>query len=211
MARTSAVVVAGGRGDRFGAPKQFSTVAGARLVDHAVAAAAAVCNEVVLVLPPGVDWDGPAVQAVVAGGATRSESVRAGLSAVAADTEIVVVHDAARPLARPELFELVIDAVRAGADAAIPALEVVDTLKRVDGDRVVGTVERDMLVAVQTPQAFRVAALRAAHEDGGNATDDAALVEASGGTVVIVAGDPRNLKVTTMADLMLAETLLEAQ
>lgn len=205
------MVVAGGRGDRFGAPKQFSTVAGARLVDHAVAAAAAVCNEVVLVLPPGVDWDGPAVQAVVAGGATRSESVRAGLSAVAADTEIVVVHDAARPLARPELFELVIDAVRAGADAAIPALEVVDTLKRVDGDRVVGTVERDMLVAVQTPQAFRVAALRAAHEDGGNATDDAALVEASGGTVVIVAGDPRNLKVTTMADLMLAETLLEAQ
>jgi 2-C-methyl-D-erythritol 4-phosphate cytidylyltransferase len=205
------VVVAGGRGDRFGAPKQFSTVAGARLVDHAVAAAAAVCNEVIVVLPPGVDWDGPTVQSVVAGGATRSDSVRAGLAAIADDTEIVVVHDAARPLARPELFELVIDAVRAGADAAIPALEVVDTLKRVQGDRVVDTVERDMLVAVQTPQAFRADALRAAHEHGGNATDDAALVEASGGTVVIVAGDPRNLKVTTMADLALAETLLEAQ
>ena len=205
------MVVAGGRGDRFGAPKQFSTVAGARLVDHAVAAAAAVCNEVIVVLPPGVDWDGPTVQSVVAGGATRSDSVRAGLAAIADDTEIVVVHDAARPLARPELFELVIDGVRAGADAAIPALEVVDTLKRVQGDRVVDTVERDMLVAVQTPQAFRADALRAAHEHGGNATDDAALVEASGGTVVIVAGDPRNLKVTTMADLALAETLLEAQ
>jgi 2-C-methyl-D-erythritol 4-phosphate cytidylyltransferase len=205
------VVVAGGRGDRFGSLKQFSTVAGARLVDHAVAAAASVCNEVVVVLPTGVEWDGPTVQAVVAGGATRSESVRAGLAAVADDTEIVVVHDAARPLASPELFELVIDAVRAGADAAVPALEVVDTLKRVDGDRVVDTVDRAKLVAVQTPQAFRASALRAAHEGGDNATDDAALVEASGGTVVIVAGDPRNLKVTTMADLTLAETLLEAR
>ena len=86
MARTSAVVVAGGRGDRFGAPKQFATAAGARLVDHAVAAAAAVCNEVVVVLPPGVNWDGSVVQAVVAGGSSRSESVRAGLAAVADDT-----------------------------------------------------------------------------------------------------------------------------
>jgi 2-C-methyl-D-erythritol 4-phosphate cytidylyltransferase len=205
------LVVAGGRGDRFGAPKQFSTVAGARLVDHAVAAASAVCNEVVLVLPPGVEWDGAAVQQVVAGGDTRSESVRAGLAAVADDTEIVVVHDAARPLATPELFELVIDAVRAGADAAVPALEVADTLKRVDGGRVVDTVSRDMLVAVQTPQAFRASALRAAHAHAGDATDDAALVEADGGTVVVVAGDPRNLKVTTIADLALAETLLEAR
>jgi len=186
-------------------------VAGARLVDHAVAAAAAVCNEVVVVLPPGIEWDGSAVQAVVAGGRTRSESVRAGLAAVAGDTEIVVVHDAARPLATPALFELVIDAVRAGADAAIPALEVADTLKRVDGDRVVDTVSRDMLVSVQTPQAFRASALRAAHEHGDDATDDAALVEAAGGTVVIVPGDPRNLKVTTVADLALAETLLEAR
>jgi 2-C-methyl-D-erythritol 4-phosphate cytidylyltransferase len=205
------VVVAGGRGDRFGAPKQFSTVAGARLVDHAVAAASSVCNEVVLVLPPGVEWDGAAVQQVVAGGDTRSESVRAGLAAVADDTEIVVVHDAARPLATPELFELVIDAVRAGADAAVPALEVADTLKRVDGGRVVDTVSRDMLVAVQTPQAFRASALRAAHAHAVDATDDAALVEADGGTVVVVAGDPRNLKVTTIADLALAETLLEAR
>jgi 2-C-methyl-D-erythritol 4-phosphate cytidylyltransferase len=205
------VIVAGGRGDRFGAPKQFSSVAGARLVDHAVAAAAAVCNEVVLVLPPGIEWDGSTVQAVVAGGPTRSGSVRAGLAAVAHDTEIVVVHDAARPLATAALFELVIDAVRAGADAAVPALEVADTLKRVDGDRVTDTVSRDMLVAVQTPQAFRAAALRAAHEHGDDATDDAALVEAAGGNVVIVAGDPRNLKVTTLADLALAETLLEAR
>jgi len=207
--RTSAIVVAGGRGDRFGAPKQFSTAAGARLVDHAVAAAAAVCHEVVVVLPAGAAWDGAPVHAAVAGGATRAESVRAGLAAISDDADIVVVHDAARPLATPELFELVIDTVRAGADGAIPALEVADTLKRVDGDRVVDTVDRDHLVGVQTPQAFRAEALRAAHEGGGHATDDAALVEATGGKVVVVAGDPRNLKVTTVADLTLATTLLE--
>jgi 2-C-methyl-D-erythritol 4-phosphate cytidylyltransferase len=209
VARTSAVVVAGGRGDRFGAPKQFSTAGGARLVDHAVAAAAAVCNEVILVLPADATWDGCAVHAVVAGGATRSESVRAGLAAVSADTDIVVVHDAARPLATPELFELVVDAVRSGADAAVPALEVADTLKRVDGERVVETVSRDHLVAVQTPQAFRASVLRDAHARGDEATDDAALVESAGGKVVVVAGDPRNLKVTTVADLVLASTLLE--
>ncbi len=205
------MIVAGGRGDRFGALKQFSSVAGARLVDHAVAAAAAVCNEVVVVLPSGVDWDGSAVQAVVEGGGTRSASVRAGLAAIAADTDIVVVHDAARPLASPELFELVIDAVRAGADGAVPALGVADTLKRVAGDRIVDTVAREGLVTVQTPQAFRAAKLRTAHAGGDDATDDAALVEAAGGTVVIVEGDPRNLKVTTVADLALAETLLEAR
>ncbi len=205
------MIVAGGRGDRFGALKQFSSVAGARLVDHAVAAAAAVCNEVVVVLPSGVDWDGSAVQAVVEGGGTRSASVRAGLAAVAADTDIVVVHDAARPLASPELFELVIDAVRAGADGAVPALGVAVTLKRVAGHRIVDTVAREGLVAVQTPQAFRAATLRTAHAGGDDATDDAALVEAAGGTVVIVEGDPRNLKVTTVADLALAETLLEAR
>jgi 2-C-methyl-D-erythritol 4-phosphate cytidylyltransferase len=104
----------------------------------------------------------------------------------------------------------VIDAVRAGADAAVPALPVADTVKRVDGDRVVGTVDRDGLVVVQTPQAFRVAALRVAHTDDADATDDAALVEAAGGTVVVVGGDPRNLKVTTVADVAVVEALLAA-
>jgi 2-C-methyl-D-erythritol 4-phosphate cytidylyltransferase len=208
--RTSGIVVAAGRGARYGAPKQFLTAGRARLVDHAVAATAATCDEVVVVLPAGCAWDGAPVAAAVTGGETRSDSVRAGLAAIAADADIVVVHDAARPLASTDLFELVIDAVRAGADAAIPAIEVVDTLKRIDGDRVVETVTRAGLAAVQTPQAFRAAALRAAHADGGDATDDAALVEAAGGTVIAVAGDPRNLKVTTVADLMLVTTLLEA-
>ena len=209
-ARTVAIVVAAGQGERFGAPKQFLAVGDQRLVDRAVAVAGAACDEVVLVLPEGRVWDGAPVAAAVAGGRTRSESVRAGLAAIASDAEIAVVHDAARPLATPELFELVIDAVRAGADAAVPALPVADTLKRVAGDRVVGTVDRDGLVAVQTPQAFRVAALRAAHAGDSDATDDAALVEAVGGTVVVVGGDPRNLKVTNVADIAVVEALLAA-
>jgi 2-C-methyl-D-erythritol 4-phosphate cytidylyltransferase len=211
MARSSAIVVAGGRGDRFGAPKQFLTLGDGRLVDHAVAAAGAVCDEVVVVLPDGQAWDGEPVAGVVAGGETRSESVRAGLAAIDPDSEIVVVHDAARPLASTGLFELVIDTVRAGADGAVPAIEVVDTIKRVDGSRVVETVPRAGLVAVQTPQAFRASTLRRAHEAADDATDDAALVEAVGGSVVVVAGEPTNLKITTVADLSLAGALLEAR
>jgi 2-C-methyl-D-erythritol 4-phosphate cytidylyltransferase len=208
--RTAAIVVAAGRGERFGAPKQFLVAGGARLVDHAVAAAGATCDEVVVVVPADREWDGVPVAKAVAGGATRSESVRAGLQAIDVAAEIVVVHDAARALATPELFELVIDTVRAGADCAVPAVPITDTVKRVEGEHVVETVERDGLVAVQTPQAFRADRLRAAHETGADATDDAALVEAGGGVVVVVAGDPRNVKVTTVADLGLVEALLTA-
>ena len=211
MGRASAIVVAAGRGERLGAAKQFLSAGGARLVDHAVAAAGAVCDEVVVVLPEGTEWDGAPVAAAVPGGDTRSDSVRAGLAAIDPSAEIVVVHDGARPLAPPALFELVIDTVRAGADAAVPVIEVADTLKRVEGSKVVETVPREGLVMVQTPQAFRASALRAAHEGGDRATDDAALIERAGGTVVVVAGDPRNLKVTTVADLALVTSLLEAQ
>ncbi|HTR97126.1 MAG TPA: 2-C-methyl-D-erythritol 2,4-cyclodiphosphate synthase, partial [Candidatus Acidoferrales bacterium] len=117
------------------------------------------------------------------------------------DADVVVVHDAARPLAAPGLFEAVVAAVGAGADAAVPALAVTDTLKRVEAGRVAATVERAGLVAVQTPQAFRRAALAAAHEGGAEATDDAALVEAAGGRVVVVDGDARNVKITDAGDL----------
>jgi len=208
--RTSAIVAAAGRGERFGAPKQFLVAGGARLVDHAVDAAGAACDEVVVVLPADQRWDGADVAAVVPGGPTRSASVRAGLAAVDPGADIVVVHDAARALATPELFELVIDAVRAGADAAVPAVPVADTIKRVTGDRVVETIDRAELVAVQTPQAFRAECLRAAHAAADEATDDAALVEAAGGAVVVVAGDPRNVKVTNVADLAVVEALLAA-
>jgi 2-C-methyl-D-erythritol 4-phosphate cytidylyltransferase len=171
------------------------------VVDWSVGTVITACEAVVVVLPSGFVWDGPPVIAAVTGGATRSESVRAGLSAVPDSAEIVVVHDAARPLASGALFHAVIAAVRAGADGAVPVLPVVDTLKRVEGDRVVATVEREGLVAVQTPQAFRADALRAAHAGGGGSTDDAALVEAAGGKVVIVPGDALNLKITTPHDL----------
>jgi 2-C-methyl-D-erythritol 4-phosphate cytidylyltransferase len=205
---TWGIVVAAGSGSRFGVPKQFETVAGARLVDRALEATVAACDDVVVVLPAGVAWDGAPVAATVPGGSTRSASVRAGLDAVPGPAEFVVVHDAARPLAPPALFEAVIDAVRAGADAAVPGLPIPDTVKRVDGAHVVETISRDALVAVQTPQAFRIDALRAAHTAAGEATDDAALVEAAGGRVVVVPGDPRNLKVTTPADLVIAAALL---
>jgi 2-C-methyl-D-erythritol 4-phosphate cytidylyltransferase len=205
---TWGIVVAGGTGTRFGTAKQFESIAGARLVDRAVEATAAACDEVVVVLPDAHRWDGPAVTAVVVGGATRSASVRAGLTAVAPSAAIIVVHDAARPLASPALFDAVIGAVRGGADAAVPAVPVPDTVKRVDGDEVVETVARDGLVAVQTPQAFRADALRAAHAAGADATDDAALIEAADGRVVIVPGDRANVKVTTRADLVMAVALL---
>lgn len=206
--QTWAIVVAAGSGARFGGAKQFRAVGAERLVDRAVEAAARCCDGVVVVLPEGTSWDGPKVDAAVPGGETRAASVRAGLAAVPAAAEIVVVHDAARPLASDALFRAVIDAVESGADGAVPGLAVSDTIKRVDARRVVATVARDDLVAVQTPQAFRATALRAAHTDDGDGTDDAALVEADGGTVVVVDGEPTNLKVTGPEDLMLVNALL---
>ena len=207
--RVWAVIVAAGWGERFGGPKQFAELGGVRLVDHAIDTAAAACDAVVLVVPDADDWQGAEVDALVTGGATRAASVRAGLAAVSPGAEVVVVHDAARPLATAALFEAVIAAVREHADGAVPGLAVTDTLKRVDEVRVTATVDRMGLVTVQTPQAFRAGILREAHASADDATDDAALVEALGGTVVVVPGDPRNLKVTGPADLMIAAALLE--
>lgn len=209
MSEAWAIVVAAGSGDRFGEPKQFAVLGGSRLVDRAVAAAAAACDAVVLVLPATVEWDGQRVTATVTGGPTRSASVRAGLTAVPAGADVVVVHDAARPFAKPALFTAVIDAVRGGADAAVPGLPLADTVKRAQGDRVVETLPREQLVAVQTPQAFRAAALRSAHRSGADATDDAALVEAGGGRTVVVPGDRRNVKITTPEDLAIAAALAQ--
>jgi len=205
-----AIVVAGGGGARFGGPKQFDDLHGRRVLDWALAAARAACDGVVLVVPADrlAAEDPPPGASVVAGGATRSASVRAGLAAVPADAEMVVVHDAARPLAGAELFERTVAAVRAGADAAIPGVPVTDTIKRVEGGRVVETVDRSRLVAVQTPQAFRAEVLRRAHGGEREATDDAALVEAMGGRVVVVDGDVRNLKLTSPDDLVVARALL---
>ncbi|HUS62132.1 MAG TPA: 2-C-methyl-D-erythritol 4-phosphate cytidylyltransferase [Acidimicrobiales bacterium] len=202
------IVVGGGSGARFGGPKQLEVIGSQRMIDLAVAVARNCSDGVVAVVPAGTTDPVPRADAVVTGGATRSASVRSGLAAVPSEVAVVVVHDAARPLATESLFRAVIDAVRAGADAAIPGLPVADTLKRVEGDRVADTVDRRDLVQVQTPQAFRARALRDAHATEAEATDDAALVEAAGGRVVVVAGDARNLKITTPDDLAIARALL---
>jgi 2-C-methyl-D-erythritol 4-phosphate cytidylyltransferase len=207
--RTWAIVVAAGDGARFGGAKQFVTLGGVSVVDRSVGVAREACDGVVVVLPAASAWTAPAGVVVAVGGATRSDSVRAGLAAVPADVEVVIVHDAARPLASRRLFDLVVKAVVDGADGAVPALAVSDTVKRVRDDRVIETVARDGLVMVQTPQAFRAGVLRAAHRVGAVDTDDAALVEADGGTVVVVDGERRNLKLTRAEDLEVAEALLD--
>ncbi|HEV8625437.1 MAG TPA: 2-C-methyl-D-erythritol 4-phosphate cytidylyltransferase [Acidimicrobiia bacterium] len=213
MSGVWAIVVAGGSGSRFGdsIPKQFLELGGLRLIDWALAAAGAACDGVIAVLP-ATHLDAtlaPGVTAL-AGGPTRSASVRAGLAAVPAGAAVVVVHDAARPLADPTLFERVIAAVLAGADGAVPGVPVADTVKRVDpSDGVVlETLDRTALRAIQTPQAFAAAVLRRAHAREADATDDAALVEAVGGRVVVVDGDPANLKITGPDDLERAEAFL---
>jgi len=197
-----AIVVAAGSGSRFGGPKQFEELEGRRVVDWALVASRSVADGVVLVVPADhLEDEAPVADAIVAGGATRSASVRAGLDVVPADATVVVVHDAARPFAAPALFEAVVTAVRDGADGAVPGVALADTVKQVRDGQVVATLDRAELVAVQTPQAFAATALRRAHAGAGEATDDAALVEAAGGRVVVVPGDPANTKITLRTDL----------
>jgi 2-C-methyl-D-erythritol 4-phosphate cytidylyltransferase len=200
------IVVAAGDGRRFGAaPKQFELLRGRRVLDWAIDAARDTTDGVVVVVADDRVADEAATAAptvvVVAGGATRSASVRAGLAAVPDDADVVVVHDAARPMASAATFRMVIAAVRDGADGAIPGVAVVDTIKRVADGTVAATLDRTELVAVQTPQAFAAGALRRAHADEPEATDDAALIEAAGGKVVVVPGEARNMKITTADDL----------
>ena len=204
---TWAVVVAAGSGSRFGAPKQYELLGDRRVLDWSLQAARTSCDGVVLVVPPDRAGDPEDADAVVAGGATRSASVRAGLAAVPMTADTIVVHDAARPLAGAELFRRAIEPVDLGIDAAICAVPMVDTVKQVKDGRVVRTLDRSALVAVQTPQAFRAALLRRAHRGQPEASDDAAVVEAVGGRVTVVEGDPRNLKITGPADLAVAEVL----
>ena len=202
------IVVAGGTGSRIGRAKQYEQVGSRRVVDHAAEIARSVSDGVVLVVPPG----DVVAEGGVAGGATRSESVRAGLAEVPESATIICVHDAARPFASARLFAAVIDAVSNGADAAIPGVGVTDTIKLIDSDNVVvETPLRSALVAVQTPQAFRAAVLRAAHSSGRDATDDAALVELCGGRVVVVAGEQTNRKITHSEDLAWARELAEKE
>ncbi len=210
------VVVAAGMGTRLGAgiPKALVEIGDRPLIVHALRGIAGVSRvrEVVVVVPPGHREEfRPLVgdARLVDGGAERTDSVAAGLAALSPEVDLVLVHDAARALAPAVLFDAVVDAVLAGADAAVPGLPVVDTIKQVDADgAVTGTPERAHLRAVQTPQGFRRAALEGAHTLGLQATDDAALVEAAGGRVQVIDGHPAALKVTVPADLDAARRML---
>ncbi|MCP4436001.1 MAG: 2-C-methyl-D-erythritol 4-phosphate cytidylyltransferase [Actinomycetia bacterium] len=208
-ARVWCVVVAAGSGRRFGAPKQFAELGGSTVLGHSVTTAAQACDGVVVVVPadeveacramvPGAD-------VVVSGGSTRSESSRAGVEAVPDEAEVILVHDGARPLATPGLFTRVTAAVDGGADGAVPVVPLADTIR----DREGTLVDRDNLVAIQTPQGFVAATLRDAVRGGGEATDDAALVAEAGGTVEFVDGESANRKVTTPEDLVIAQALMQ--
>lgn len=217
------VVVAAGSGTRLGAdrPKAFVDLAGVTLLEHALRGVlAAGPDEIVVVVPQALVAEargiaeplvatGSPLLAVVPGGAERTDSVAAGLAALSASVGLVLVHDAARCLTPVTVFERVLSALSRGAEGAIPGVPVVDTIKVVDEDgRITDTPPRAALRAVQTPQGFDREVLTAAHASGVTATDDAALVEALGHTVVVVDGDERALKITTREDLTRAERLL---
>lgn len=225
-ARAVAVVVAAGSGTRLGGdgPKAIHTIGGRPMVAVAVARAldSPSIDSVVVVAPPGFEErvrealapiEGAIV--VVTGGSTRQRSVAAGLQAIDGGVEIVVVHDAARPFASADLFTAVVDAVLAGADAAVPVLPLVDTVKRVRDGSVVGTEPREELALAQTPQGCRLEVLRAglakAEESGLDLTDDAGLLEWMGVSVRTVAGEPGNFKITTAQDLARADEILGAE
>lgn len=200
-------MVGGGSGRRFGTPKQYELLGDKRVIDLSRAVAEGASDGVVVVVPV----DDAEREHGVPGGATRSESVRAGLAEVPADASIICVHDAARPFASEALYERVIEAVINGADAAVPGVKVTDTIKFVADGRVISTPDRDTMVAAQTPQAFRAAALREAHSEGGGSTDDATLVEDRGGKVVVVSGEERNHKITHPDDLVWARQQISAE
>jgi 2-C-methyl-D-erythritol 4-phosphate cytidylyltransferase len=192
------IVVAAGSGNRFGGQKQFMVLGDKRVIDWS--------RDVAHSIGDGVDVAD--AEGGVAGGATRSESVRRGLAAVPSEATIICVQDAARPFASEHLYKEVISAVAGGADGAVPGLPVTDTIKRVDnGGQVLDTPDRASLVAVQTPQAFRASVLRMAHESGTEGTDDASLVERAGGKVVVVNGEAINKKLTSPEDLEWARAM----
>jgi 2-C-methyl-D-erythritol 4-phosphate cytidylyltransferase len=224
VSSTWAVVVAAGRGDRLGLdrPKAFAKLRARPLLAESLERLEASdwIEAIVIVAPP--EWEEPSilvaeeigagkVTACVPGGATRAESVRAGVAEVEPDALVVLVHDAARPVLPEEVVERVLAPLGDGWEGAVPALPVADTLKRASEDgSVFETVDRTGLHAVQTPQAFLAPVLRTALTgDLDDASDCAALVERRGGKVLLVEGDRRLLKVTTQADLAFVETLLD--
>lgn len=207
------IIPAAGSGERLGAsgPKAFALCGGRSLLDWSLDVLAGVCDRVVVAVPAGFEGEGDRV----VGGPSRSESVRLALAA-APEATVAVVHDAARPLITRELVESCVAALSDGWDGVVAAAKVADTIKEADGSgRVVRTLDRSALWAIQTPQVFRADVLRRALDVDGSvlaaATDDASLVEAAGGSIRVVEAPAENIKVTRPVDLALAEALLRAR
>jgi 2-C-methyl-D-erythritol 4-phosphate cytidylyltransferase len=216
-----AVIVAAGRGERLGLdrPKAFANLRDRPLLAESLERLEASdwIDSIVVAAPP--DWEEPVILLAeelgcgkvvesVTGGATRAASVRAALAEVSEDAAVVLVHDAARPIVPEEVIERLLTALNEGWDGAIPVLPLPDTVKRIEGDQVVETVDREGLAMVQTPQVFMATVLRDAVASGGEASDCSALVEARGGRIKAVQGDPRLVKVTKPADLELVSSWL---
>jgi len=217
-----AVLAAAGRGERLGSdrPKAFARLGGRPLLAESLERLEGSEWIDFIVIAAPAEWEEPAillaeelgagkVSSVVTGGASRSESVREALAEVADDAAVVLVHDAARPVLPEDVIERVLAPLSEGWDGVVPGLALSDTIKRVEGERVVETLPRGELVAVQTPQAFIASVFREALVgDVSSASDCASLVEARGGRVKVVEGDSRLLKVTSGEDLALVEAWL---
>jgi 2-C-methyl-D-erythritol 4-phosphate cytidylyltransferase len=202
------IVLAAGTAERFGGGKQWAPLGAQRLVDRSVATARRVTEHVVVVLPPGTNWDGEPVTATVEGGAQRADSVRAGLAVVPDWVDVVVVHDAAHPLASHALFDAVVAAVANGADGAVPVLPTTETVVQVQQGSLVPVASNAPLAFAQMPHAFAASVLRQAHADAPVCRDDASLLLSLGRRVVAVPGETTNVHVTTRDELDLAERLL---
>ena len=202
------VVYAAGSGKRFSGFKQFERIGESRLVDRCVAALAGVCDHLVVVLPPSVEWTGRAVSAVVAGGATNPDSVRAGLTAVAADAAVIVLHSPSHPLASPTLAQRVVEHLATGVDGACPVAPVHDAIRRLDdlGD-IVEAVSKQHIVSVQMPLAFRADVLRNALALDTSDSDAQTIVERYGARIGTIVGEVTNIHVTTRVELEMARHL----
>lgn len=209
--RSAAIIAAAGSGERFGAeiPKAFVQLAGRPLLEHAFRSLSSVVDEIVIASPAG--WEAEIKKIVgesakiVLGGASRSASISNALEAISPDVDFVLVHDAARALASSDLAQRILDALAAGEVAVIPTLPVNDTIKSITSDGYVSlTPDRTHLRIVQTPQGFTRSALMRAHATGGEATDDAALVESLGERVKVIDGEARAMKITRVEDLKAA-------
>jgi len=203
------VVVAAGGSSRFGSDKQKVTIGYKTVLECAVSTAGTVGSVVVVGKAEFIEEiektfsSNQSVEAVVAGGSTRTASVSAGLLAVPNTAEIILIHDGARPLASQVLFNRVIDVVNGGVDAVVPGIEISDSLRSVRGHE----VNRSEVVAVQTPQGFKASAVRTAYLNKDEFTDDASKVEATGVKVEIIEGEPNNLKITHPVDLLVARQI----